>query len=487
MMASGSQVVTQPQRPVGEARLQCGTAIAVLIGIPLLCMLGNQAGLLRAVFPALSVVCCAFLLWRSKPLYMGAVLWLWFLTPFLRRMADYQGGWSEKSSVLLAPYAAAAIAGIPLLKSIYRFWNRTYLPFICGFAGIAYGFAIGIAHFSVYFVFQALVNWIVPVIFGMWVFENRHHYPAFKRVIEKSFLYGVLLTGAYGIYQFFVLPEWDRTWMLNVQMNPFGTVEPMGVRVFSTMNAPTVFGAVMATGLLLLSNLRGKIRLVGMGLGLLGLILTMSRSSWIALVGGVIFLAVWMELRQLTRMAVAVFACMIAVLILAQIPAVGDLVTQRIATFSDPRHDVSFAARVNGHQEAFRTLAGEPFGEGVGSPEATHPTEGDDDIIGPHDSTPLEFLYSLGWFGTGIYVLGLAILALRVFQVQSKDPFVLSAKAIMVGFLAESLVNSVMLGVLGFMVWMFATMVIAESEYNQAAANGALRKGTDQSPGYLAA
>jgi hypothetical protein len=486
MMATDSQVLMQSAPTSGEGRLPYRLAVAVLIGIPLLCILGKQAGLLRFAFPALSVACCAFLLWKSKPLYMGAVLWLWFLTPFLRRMADYQGGWSERSAVLLAPYAAAGIAAFPLLMSFYRLSSRAYLPFICALAGIAYGFAIGIVHFGLYFVFQALLNWIVPIIFGMFVYENRYLYPEFKRVMEKTFLYGVLLTAAYGLYQYFVLPDWDRTWLLNVQMNPFGTIEPMGVRVFSTMNAPTVFGAVMAMGLLLLSNLRGWIRLIAMGLGLLGLILTMSRSSWIALIAGAIFLAIWMELKQLRRMAVAVFACVVAMMILMQIPAINDLVTQRLETFSDPRHDVSFGARVAGHEEAFRTLSGEPFGEGVGSPEALHPTEGDDEIIGPHDSTPLELLYSLGWFGTGIYVVGVAILVLRVFRVESKDVFVLSSKAIMVGFLAESLVNSVLLGVLGFMVWTFATLVIAESEYTQACA---MNPGVanQQPPGYLAA
>jgi O-antigen ligase len=290
-------------------------------------------------------------------------------------------------------------------------------------------------------------------------------------VIEQSFLYGVLLTGAYGIYQFFNLPDWDRTWMLNVQMNSFGAVEELKVRVFSTMNAPAIFAAVATCGLLLLFSLKGTMRLLAAACGFLALILTMSRASWLSLIVGFVFLALQSGMRQRLRLAIVTVACIVFLLAATQIPPVNDLVMHRIQTFSDPSQDVSYTARIDGHEEAFKQIMKEPFGEGLGSTDTEHGTEGDDDFIGPHDSTVLEFLYSLGWIGTLIYVTGLGVLGMQLMRSGKSDPFVLSAKAIVIGLVAQCLLNSIFLGVLGFMIWTFASMSVAQMDLAEQSAD----------------
>jgi O-antigen ligase len=454
-----------PPVPIHAHKGQTLGALLVIIVVPVLCITSNEAGLLRIVFPAMSLVVGLFLFWRSKPLYVGFVCWLWFLTPFLRRMADFQSGWSATSTVLLAPYLVTGISAITLVTSLKHLGDRRSLPYVCAFVGVFYGTTIGLVRYPIASVLQALLNWIVPVIFGFFVYRHRELYQEFRKVIEKSFLYGVLLTGAYGVYQFFNLPDWDRLWMLNVQMNSFGTPEALKVRVFSTMNAPAIFAAVIACGVLLLFNVKGKLRLLAAACGFLALILTMSRASWLSLVAGFIFLAFQMEMRQRFRLAMVTAACIIFLLASTQIPAVNDLVMQRIQTFSDPSHDVSYTARIEGHQQAFQLIAEEPFGEGLGSTDTAHGTEGDDDAIGPHDSTVLEFLYSLGWIGTLIYATGLGTLGLQLMRKGETDSFVLASKAIIIGLIAQCLLNSIMLGVLGFMVWTFASMCLAQMDH----------------------
>jgi O-Antigen ligase len=444
--------------------IQCAAAIVVIIAIPALCILGNVAGILRIVFPLLSAGVCGFLLWRSKPLYVGLVFWLWFLTPFLGRMADYQGGWTEESAVELAPYLAASLAGIPLLANLRCLADRRTLPFVCALVAIVYGTIFGLTYLPLFNVLRALLNWVVPVVFGLFIYENRMFYPDFRRVIEKSFLYSLLLLGAYGIYQFFVLPEWDRMWMLNVQLNSFGEVDPMKTRAFSTMNAPAIFAAAMACGLLVLCSLKGKLRLLAAACGFIALILTLSRASWLSLAAGVLYLIFRMEMRARMRLVLAIGSCAVFLVLFAQIPGIDELVTKRIDTFTEPGQDDSLSARIEGHEQALRELAQEPWGEGVGSTDTLHNTEGDDDIIGPHDSTLLEFLYSLGWIGTFIYSLGLGSLGLQLIRAGGKDPFVLSAQAILIGFMAQALLNSIFLGVLGFMVWTFASLSLAGAE-----------------------
>ncbi len=439
----------------------------MMAGIPALCILGGLAGVLKIAFPALSLVAGGFLLWRSKPAYVGLILWLWFLTPYLGRMADYQGGWTPSSPVELAPYLAAGLSGLPLLASLRSLANRRALSYVCALVAILYGLILGLVTLPLFDVLRALLNWLVPVLFGLFIYQHRDLYPQFKRVIERSFLFGTLLTGVYGIYQFFELPDWDRLWMLNVQLNSFGAVEAMKVRIFSTMNAPAIYAAVTTCGLLLLFNQSGKVRLLSAACGFIGLMLTVSRASWISLVAGGIYLMMHSGMRQRVRLASAVFACVVFLIGIAQVPVVHDLLVQRLDSFQDPSQDVSFSARVTGHEKAFRELAQEPFGEGVGSTDTKHNTEGNDDFLGPHDSTVLEFLYSLGWVGSLVYALGLGSLMFQLRGVGHEDPFVASAKAILVGFAAQCLLNSVMIGVLGFMVWTFASMSLAAGDYSK--------------------
>ncbi len=453
-----------PVREQRVPRLQILAAFAVMAGIPALCIVGGQAGVLRIAFPILSLVVGGYLLWLWKPAYVELVLWLWFLTPFLGRMADFQGGWTPESAVELAPYLTAGLAGLPLLASLRTLGNRRALPYVSALVAILYGLILGLASLPLFDVLRALLNWLVPVLFGLFIYQNRAEYPRFKAAIERSFLLGTLLTGIYGIYQFFSLPDWDRMWMLNVQLNSFGAVEAQKIRVFSTMNAPAIYAAVTTCGLLLLFNLKGKSRLLCAAAGFAGLILTVSRASWLSVAAGGIYLMICSGMRQRVRLAIAVFACAVFLAGITQIPVVHDLLLQRVESFSDPSQDVSFAARLLGHEQAFQQLAREPYGEGMGSTDSNHNTEGDDDIIGPHDSTILEFLYSLGWVGTLVYLLGLGSLVFQVIRAGSPDAFVVSSKAILVGFAAQCLLNSVMIGVLGFMVWTFASMSLAAAD-----------------------
>jgi hypothetical protein len=453
-----------PSQFQNRHKLQTHGAIAMLIVIPALCMLANQAGILRLVFPLLSVGIGGILLWRSKPLYVGMVFWLWLITSFVSRMADYQGGWTPSNAVAFAPYAAAALPAIPLLASFRRLASWKHLPYICALAAILYGFILGVTYLPLFNVLRALVNWLIPVVFGLFIYQNKELYFEFSKVIEKVFLYGILITGIYGIYQFFGLPEWDRAWMLNVQMNSFGEIDPMKTRAFSTMNAPAIYAAVTACGLFVLLNTKGKLRLFSAAAGFIGLILTLTRASWLTFAGGCIYLVIFLGMRERYRLMIGAASCLIFLMGISQIPAINEIIWHRIETFTQPGHDDSFSARVEGHGTAMREIAEEPWGEGIGSTDTLHNTEGDDDMIGPHDSTLLEFLYSLGWGGTIIYGTGLLLLCVQLFRAGRGDHFALAGRAVVIGMFVQALLNSIMLGVLGFMVWTFASMCLAQAE-----------------------
>jgi hypothetical protein len=251
--------------------------------------------------------------------------------------------------------------------------------------------------------------------------------------------------------------------MQNVNLSSFGYYAPMQVRVFSTMNAPAPFAAVIMAGLLLLFAMPGKLRIPAAIVGFAALLLTMSRSGWLGLLVGTIWLFSQISNHQRMQMLVGVLACALLLSAAGYTPVVKDILSDRIHTFSDPGHDVSYVERIKGHEEAFDRILAEPFGEGLGSVENEHAVSGNEERIGPHDSSILESLYSLGWFGTLLYAVGLASIFVRLFHQPVKpNPFGIVARTVLVGFAAQFLLNSILLGVLGFVVWSLAAICLAE-------------------------
>ena len=450
--------------------VQCGAAFAVTFAAPVLLIFCGQANSLRFVFPLLSVAAGGFLLWRSKPLYVTLVFWLWFVTPFFGRVADFQAGSTPPNPAELAPYLVAGLSGISLLLSPRFLARREALPYMCACVAILYGTVLGLAFLPLFDVMRALLNWVVPVVFALFVYGHRQHYAEFCKAIERSFLYGLLVLGAYGIYQFFNPPDWDRAWILTVQLNSSGVPEPMKTRVFSTMNSPAVFSATMACGLLILFNMKSKVRLLAVACGFVGLIFSLSRASWISLAVGSIYLVFRLGMRARLRLILAAAAGVAVLGALAQIPGIHAIVAERVGTLSQPGHDASFSARIDGHVRALRSLSEDPWGEGMGSTDTLHATSGGEAGIGPHDSTLLELLYSLGWVGASLYLLGFGLLLAQLVRKGGSDRFALSAQAALAGLLAQMLLVSVFLGVLGFLVWTFAAMILSAPQRLESSA-----------------
>lgn len=59
-------------------------------------------------------------------------------------------------------------------------------------------------------------------------------WPSLQKVIPIL----AVVVGSYGIFQFLVLPEWDRNWMISSGLNSIGQPQPLLVRVFGTAESP---------------------------------------------------------------------------------------------------------------------------------------------------------------------------------------------------------------------------------------------------------
>jgi hypothetical protein len=328
-----------------------------------------------------------------------------------------------------------------------------------------------------------ILNWLVPLFFAFFLVESYQDYEEIRRRFQRTFLVATLVMGAYGIYQFFLLPPWDELWLSNVKTTTFGIPEPMLLRGFSTMNAPVIFALTMMGTLLVSLLVKSRMRLLAVACGFLGLLFSFNRSAWIGLVAGLLFILLKVAMRERLHVLAAIGLAFAVAWSVVLIPGVREPVTDKLQTMMDAGDDVSLQARLAGYQSAFAELSNEPFGEGVASPDIDHPTMENDDKIGPHDSMILELLYSLGWCGTLAYLIGLAIVIGRaVVHKATNGPFENAMKAVMVALFAQCLLNDIVYGEVGWVLWtagalQLAAIAHAESRQEETAASAVLARG----------
>ena len=457
--------------------LQYGPIVA-LVAISA-AMLVAAPSALRLAYIVLAAAAAAITFRQSRTLYIQLCLWLWFLTPWVRRMIDWRTSYTEQSLMLSAPFITAAISGVVLLRHGRTLARPGGVPFACALAGIFFGTIYGLFRFAPFDVARGLVNWLSPVLFGFFLYEERRRYAEYRDAFVRSLLWGTLLLSVYGIVQFFLLPAWDVTWMKGLVYTTFGAPLPREVRVYSTMNAPAVVGFYLTAGLLVClavlvaGGRAGKSKLlpaITAPLALVCLGLTLSRSLWVALVVGVLYLVVTLPGRMRLRVVGTALVALAIAAGVSQAPGMREILAERLKSFTSGTQDVSASARIRGHEDALGNLAVEPMGEGMGSTDAAHDTDGSDDSLGPHDSTLLEFLYSLGGPGTLIYAIGICFGLILIFvpregaKARMREPFAYAMRAALIGFFAQCLLTSILVGVPGFLVWCCLAFALCAAE-----------------------
>jgi hypothetical protein len=439
---------------------------------------------LRLGFPALAVIPAAILFARSRVLYIQFCFSLWFLSPLLRRLVDYRTEFVATSPLLLAPFFACAIGGVVLVRHARLLATKAAVAFTCAFAGIFFGTVYGLSRYPPADVARGLVNWLPPVLFAFFLFAERARLREYRDTVVGTLLWATLLLSLYGVAQFFLLPAWDEAWMRGLQNGAFGQPNPLEVRVFSTMNAPATFASYLMAGLLfafaaLVEGGRNRrLALAAAPVGLLALALTTSRSLWLGLILGVLYLSAALPSRLRLRVVAAVVLTLVAAGFASQAPGINRVVNERLKSFTSGTSDISASARITGHTEALARLATEPLGEGMGSTDADHATDGSDDRLGPHDSTLLESLYALGGPGTLVYAAGLALGLIQIFLAPAGTPTATALRAILFAFFAQALLTSILVGVPGFLTWTCVALALGESSSKSRSPQGKKKEGS---------
>ncbi|GAB4331281.1 MAG: hypothetical protein OHK0047_18930 [Leptolyngbyaceae cyanobacterium] len=436
------------------------TAILGLIGFSVLCLLVHAGGLLRLAYPAGALVVGILLYQRYPILYLGYTWWVAFLTPFLRRLIDFQSGWLDPNPVLLAPFLVMFVTAMTFVQQLPRVYRRDGLPFILATIAIVYGLFVGLIRNPPVSVVVPLLNWLAPLLFGFHLFANWRHYLEYRQNLQRTFVWGVLITGVYGVVQYLVAPGWDGLWLINSKSVAFGTPEPLGMRVFSTMNSPGPFATVMMAGLVLLFTSRSSIRFVAAGTGYLAFLLSLVRSAWLGWAVALLTFIPALKPRLQMRLIITILVMAIAVIPLINLQPFSSAISARLGSLSDTQNDVSFNARLAGYDEILGAALSEIPGQGLGFVLAS-------DNLGSNDSGLLTILFTLGWLGALPYLGGIFLLILSLFQIAeaASDTFISAARAISLGVFVQIGLGNPTIALSGVVFWGFAGMALAAQRY----------------------
>jgi hypothetical protein len=306
-------------------------SVFALITLGLLMAGAGGSKILAIAFPLGSFIVGWFLYFRYPLLYIGFVWWILFLTAFVRRYADFRGGaFVDPSPILLAPYAAIVVCGHTLYFNLPKVREQGSTPFILVFASMLYGYLVGVIKNSPMVSTIKGLEWITPLLFAYHLYVHWERYPEYGRHLRKVFLWGVLIMGCYGIYQYLVAPDWDRLWLVSSKMITSGLPIPQGIRVWSTMNSPAPFGDYMATGLLLLLSSRNVLVAPASAVGFLSFLLCMVRTAWVGWFLGMISLIVTLPRKQKIQILTTILILAAIIIPLSMVEPFATTISKRL-------------------------------------------------------------------------------------------------------------------------------------------------------------
>lgn len=433
-------------------------AIGILIMISFLGPFLGLGSILNYLIPACSFAVATFLYFQYRLLYVEFVWWVWFLAALVRRLIDYNSGFTNPSPVLLAPYLATLPTLMTTFLILPKLHKKGGLPFIMAIFAIAYSFCVGIIQQPIRSVIISLLGWLMPIVFGCYLFTQWRDYPHYQKVFKRTFLWCVLLVGSYGIYQFIAPPGWDQFWLTKMidelGIVSFGTPTNQGIRVWGTMNGPLIFAACMSAGLLLLLSQTKTLSNIATVLGFLAFLLSQIRTSWLGLFIGLIALITSLKESLQIRLIAIISILAVVIISLALTGPFSEVVVDRTSTLTNIQSDRSANVRLATYQDLFDANSNNFLGDGL--------NDG-----GGGDSGFLEILIKLGWISGFFYLSSIIlIIAKPVGDMKShRDIFPATANAISLVMFVQLPLGAIMLDLPGMILWGFLGMKLAALKY----------------------
>ncbi len=420
--------------------------LLALIAVTVLLMFTPGARLLIVLFPLGCFYLGVQALRKRNGLFVPLVLWTLFLTPFLRRVVEYEGKISG-TSILAVPFVLLICPFVLVLSRWTSVFNRRTAPFVYAVVAILYGTFIGLVHFAFSGISGALPFWLLPVFFGCYLLIGNEKFSSLYGGFESAMIGGTIFAGLYGVVQWYLVPPWDAAWMEKAEMNSIGKPEMMSLRVFSTLNSPQIAGAFLLVGILFAWRSKSPWKYPAIIAGMASLLLASARSSWIGFLAALAFLAIKSTLKERLRTLAVAVGCFMLILFALHYPDTGEGLSVRFSSLTDVKNDESAQDRSEIYQRVGKSFLASPFGIGLGVDDGMADAEHDSSIVGT--------VLSLGGPGALIFFGDLLCIAFVLLPPKSgkKQPELLSLQTCLVALLIEIPVNNVIAGQVAVLTW----------------------------------
>lgn len=420
---------------------------------------GGGGAVVNVAFTPLAMLVGLYLFRTSSPQYLSFCMWLWMLTPFVRRVVDFHTAFHSQSLVMLAPFLVSCICCGTAIRIFPQLLNRIYLPYFIMLTVITMGFLLGIVQAGVFSALYAMLNWIVPLLMAIHILAHPELAEANANCLFRTLIHGVLVMGAYGVYQFYYLPIWDAYWAINADMASLGRIEALNIRIFSTMNSPGILAQMLMAGLVSLLIARSSVKLLAAPFGLASFMLSMVRSAWGGWIIAVIFVLAKSSFKAKIRyLALTCMIAAIAVPLLSTGP-IADNFQSRFATLANLEDDGSLNARLSFYEDTVASVFTTITGAGLGVTGLASRLSNNSDHE-TFDNGVLDVVFTFGLLGVPVLV-SLLVIVVRVIRSSRCSAYANGSAAIAIAMMTQLIFANVLYGVSGVILHVFAALAIA--------------------------
>jgi hypothetical protein len=448
--------------------------LALFVFVTIGGLLGVGGGIFPPIYVATALLAGITAYYKNPPRYVTFVFALWFFTPWVRRVYDYHHGFQPASALLAAPTAVTMIAMLTLFYRARELRGVMLYPFLLTISGVSYAYFIGVLKVGMIPATYALLTWLGPISLSVHLILNWRIFPVLRDGFLKFLQWTFPIVAGYGIYQVVFLPKWDSYWMDAAEVYSIGQPLPFAFRAFGTLNSPGPYAVALLLGMLFLLGAGRRGTMFSMALGLVAILLTRTRSSWVALLIGVAVVQFGGPVRRMARnWAMLAFLVMLAVPVLS-FDVFRETIFSRLASFASLSEDNSVRQRVILSNAAMQIIGARAEGEGLGATGGGTKLASAAGRQASIDNGILEIFYVLGWPGGSMVLLGLVgqLLTLARFRDAREDSFANSARAMVWALLSVLLIGDIFSGGIGAMFWGAYGFACSAHAYNFATGRG---------------
>lgn len=455
---SSNSLLTQP--------VMAWAMISFLLLITIVGCVSGAGQLVQVAFPMGTTLIAIYLYFIHPVFYINFNWWVWCFSPFIRRLSDYyQGSFQDGNLILVAPYLVTLVCVVTLYNYFPKVNRTGDLPFLLAASGVCLGLFVGVINNPLGTVARTFLDWMPPILFGLHLSVSWRLYPEIRKTTQVTFIWIVLIAGIYGVYQYIYAPAWDTFWLIGVGNVSFGVPEPLGIRVWSTMNSPPPFGCIMMGALLLMFTSKGALRIPAAGVGYLAFLLSLVRAAWTGWIIGLITLVISLKSDLQMRLVATIVIMALCVVPLTIMEPFGSVIIDRVESFTNIQRDTSYTARAQTYDDNLETALSSFIGQGLGSTWIVRPSGQIERVA--LDSGFLDTFFTLGWLGGIPYLGSIILLLLNQFKGPEGrfDAFASAARAITLSFFTIIALGPFMLGLSGLMMWGFLGIGMAARKY----------------------